>query len=735
MTEPASWDPRARPSAKRERGGVRRNLHLFALSGFAIAAPLLAKLGPAPGYFAAHGLTSTEVVLFAVGLVLVPALVLIVFEAIFGIAGRRVRWVVHLVIVAALVALIVLPPIGALPTVPAYVAAGLVGVAYAAAYARWRGMRTFTSALAFGPFLFLAVFLFASPTADLISGGDRAAWRAKDSFKPPVVFIQFDALPSLLLETPQRQVDAKRYPNFAKLARDGTWYRNASNVHENTVFSVPSFLDGKLPRKGIAPTVQDHYPNLFTVLGPDYRMNVAEEATTVCPYEFCRGKAPDKGSIWDDTRVVFNQIVRPKDARASLPSIRHRWANFSAGPLQGAFQTRKKTPEYVIRHLHSGRIGRFERWLKNIHGGGARPELDYIHMFLPHEPREFLPDGKRYQTPDSALEGPPAYDNRFLSEQEEQRTQLQLGYTDSVVGQVIARLKELGIYDDAYVVIAADHGESFLPPKATPAGPFVPGHLGYRRAVTRRNVADIASIPLFIKYPKGHGPKGVDDRYVRSVDVFPTIAKELGYDLPPLAGRDLQDPTYKGHTSVRVATTYENPVRMSVERWQRQRDRSLRRRLRLFGSGSDSLFRSWGPHADLVGQAASAAATANPIAATSGGALATPGTATTTGGLAAPAVSATVANAKALEKVDAGAADCNCQLGGHISGTDPNGMQLAVAVNGKIAATGVGFADRGKKKLNWAVMVPPSAFKDGRNVVQVFRIAPDGGLELIGSSS
>ncbi|HEX6713312.1 MAG TPA: hypothetical protein VF066_08000, partial [Thermoleophilaceae bacterium] len=55
-------------------------LHLAALSSFALAQPLFAKLGPAPGYFAAHGMTSTEVVLFAVGLVVVPPLILFIPE-------------------------------------------------------------------------------------------------------------------------------------------------------------------------------------------------------------------------------------------------------------------------------------------------------------------------------------------------------------------------------------------------------------------------------------------------------------------------------------------------------------------------------------------------------------------------------------------------------------------------------------------------------------------------------
>jgi hypothetical protein len=685
-------------------------LHLAALSSLALAAPLFVKLGRAPGYFAAHGMTSTEVVLFAVALVVVPPLLLFIPELI--VVRRRPRWIVHLLLVAALAALIFLPPIGSLDSPLAYVVAGLLGACFAAVYARWRGVRLFTSALALAPLLFLGWFLFVSPTSKLVLGDQADAWRAENSFRPPIVFVQLDALPSLLLETPGRQVDAKRFPNFAKLAGDGVWYRNASNVHENTVFSVPSFLDGRLPRKGITPTVQDHNPNLFTVLGPSYRMNVAEEATSVCPYEFCgRDAMRLRGSFWKDTRVVFNQIVRPEDQREDLPPISGRWGNFDAGAVGSDYKTRKKTPGFVIRHLHSGRIGRFERWLAQVGRGGAQPQLDYIHMFLPHEPREFIPDGRRYVTPDSALEGPPSYNNRFLSEQDEQRTILQLGYADRIIGQVIARLKRLGIYDDAFVVVAADHGESFVPEKATPAGPFVPGHLGYRRAVNRRNLADIGSIPMFVKYPKGHGPRGTDDRFVRSVDVFPTIAGVLGVGLPPLDGRDLQSPSYRGHSSVHVATTYDGVVRMGRRQWQRERARSLSRRLRLFGSGARSVYRA-GPHPELIGR---------PVADFEF-------SPTGTG-------HATVDGAQRFRNVNPVGAICLCQIAGRIEGADPDGMPLAIALNGKIVATATGFKARGKKKLNWAAMIPPSAYNDGSNTVQVLRIAGPGQLEAIGGAT
>ena len=59
---------------------------------------------------------------------------------------------------------------------------------------------------------------------------------------------------------------------------------------------------------------------------------------------------------------------------------------------------------------------------------------------------------------------------------------------------------------------------------------------------------------------------------------FPTIASELGLTLPPVAGRDLRDKSYRGHGDVSVSTTFEGAIRMSSGRWERARGVSLRRR-------------------------------------------------------------------------------------------------------------------------------------------------------------
>jgi hypothetical protein len=682
------------------RGSGRDALHLAVLTSLCVAQPLFDVLGPAPGFFAAHRIGSLGVIAFALALVVVPPLVLAAVELVAGLAGERVRRTVHLVFVAGLVALLALEVVRSLSSAAALAAAAIAGAGAAALYARWWPARAFFTALAPAPLVFLALFLFASPASKLVLGASDDAWTAKKSYRPPIVFLQFDALNSLLLHTPGHEVDRVRYPNFARLARDGAWYRNASNVHENTVFSVPSIVDGNLPRKGTHPVVADHPQSLFTVLGPEYRMHVAEEATSLCPNEYCRARPERWGRarrLFDDVRVVFNHIWRPESMRTSLPRVDTRWTGFATSRAPH-LTSRIKSAEYIIRHLQSGRIGRFERWLAGVAAGTDRPQLSYIHIFLPHEPREFIPDGRRYVTPDQALGGTPSYDERFLSGQDEQRDLLQLGFADRVLGKVLARLDRMGIYDRAMIVAVADHGESFdVSPR--PAPPFQRGHLGFRRAATERNLEDIASIPLFVKYPQGHGPRGADDRYVRDIDVLPTISDVTGVRLRQrVDGSSLLARGYGGHDTIYEGTTFGAPIVVGAERWQARRRQSLERRLRMFGWGTQSLYR-FGPRPDLVGQRVAALRV-----------------------VPARGARATVYGAGRFADVNPGSPVCLCQIAGRVSREVRPGQPLAIVLNGQIAATAETFEAIGAKRLEWAAMLPPDKFREGHNTLQVFAI-------------
>ena len=55
-------------------------------------------------------------------------------------------------------------------------------------------------------------------------------------------------------------------------------------------------------------------------------------------------------------------------------------------------------------------------------------------------------------------------------------------------------------------------------------------------------------------------------------------------------------------------------------------------------------------------------------------------------------------------------------------------------VNGEIVATAEGFSPRGKKNLNWSAMIPPLAYHDGRNVLELYRIDGPRRLERLGAA-
>ena len=144
-----------------------------------------------------------------------------------------------------------------------------------------------------------------------------------------------------------------------------------------------------------------------------------------------------------------------------------------------------------------------------------------MHSTLPHAIWRLLPDGRGYPiegVENLGLSSKGWVGPQWQVDQGFQRHVLQVQYTDRLVGGLLDKLRARGLYDDAVIVLAADHGASFL--KGTP-----------RRPVSRENVGAIAPVPFFVKQPGQHEAR-VDDSAVRTIDVLPTIAKAAGVELP-----------------------------------------------------------------------------------------------------------------------------------------------------------------------------------------------------------
>jgi hypothetical protein len=681
------------PEAPRD-GLWRRALELAVLSAFAIAQPLFDLLGRNAEFFAVRDSPALDIVLFAVGLVVVPPLLLAGLEALAGLAGRRAQDIAHAVftgVLGALIGIQIVKRLGTLPTAVELALALALGAAlsWALVIRRNRVVRTFVTVLSPAPVLFLVLFLFVSPVNQLVPGDDVRVSTASAGPRPtaPVVMVVLDELPANSLLGRDGRIDRVRYPGFAALAARSTWYTRATTVFDSTTHAVPAILDGRRPRKGRLPTYAHHPQNLFTLLGDSHRMNVSEEATHLCPQRLCpdrvgAGLGRRMSSLLSDTAVVYAHVVLPTGLEDDVPAINRGWGGFAGGDAG----------DEVLALLGSGgRPARFEDWVRSIHPS-ARPALNFKHVLLPHVPWQYLPDGRRYSPADPDQRA--ATKEPFLVRQDYQRHLLQLGFTDRLIGRLVARLRETGLWDRALVVVTADHGVSFR------VGRYD------RRAVTPENVADIAPVPLFIKAP-GQRSGRVSTRPVQTIDILPTMAADLGVRLPwKVDGRPADGGTFPRRPGADMVTRAWEPLRVSVADLARRRQAALDRQAGLFGAGDGppGLY-AGARHQDLLDRPVTALRPA-------------PG-----GG-----ASASIDAASALGDVEPGGV-VPSQLTGSITGAGPGRHDLAVAVNGRVATVSQSFPWKGTERFS--AMVPPEAFRAGRNRVEVLLVARSGPPRLL----
>jgi arylsulfatase A-like enzyme len=144
------------------------------------------------------------------------------------------------------------------------------------------------------------------------------------------------------------------------------------------------------------------------------------------------------------------------------------------------------------------------------------PFLAYLHLLLPHQPWLAREDGTQYDLPGDN-DDEPDVSAPWRARVTRQRQLLQAEYTDRLLGLILDRLKEVGEYDDALIVVVSDHGVSFEPEEST-------------RSVSAENLEQIAYAPLLIKAP-GQVGGSIDDANLMSIDLAPTIAELLGAEL------------------------------------------------------------------------------------------------------------------------------------------------------------------------------------------------------------
>ena len=680
---------------------------LFAL---AVAQPLLDLLGRNAEFFLARATPPIDIVLLAF-------LLSIGIPVLLGLAVAGVRnlheptgTVLHWIVLSILGGFLVLQIISLTPAsgFPAWLEIALsfgVGVLLAFAFYRYESLRSVGRFAAVGPIVILGLFLLGSSVSQLVftSGEIVRPSQAAVGNPAPIVMLVFDEFPVASLMDGDGNIEEDIYPGFARLAEDGTWFRNAITVQQQTEHSIPAILSGNNPPPNKLPTAGDYPFTLFTLLADSYDLRVQEAVTDLCPQYACENTSRTErpmterwGGLADDLRIVSGHLFLPNDMADDLPPIDTTWSNFSGGGAEEDYNIIARFRELTYSADRRQPIAQF---MQNLGAAGKEPRLTFLHALVPHVPWTYLSSGQTYASPDVApgSVSPGWGGDVWLVDQAYQQHLVQVGYADSVVGEMIAQLERAGLYDDTMIVVMADHGIAVRP------------GIEHRRVVTDETVGDVAAIPLFIKRPH-HEDGGVDDYRAETVDVLPTIASVLGVDLPwDTDGISLFGDERPERVESRV-TGDEGTIIFGTDGSEARAVAA--RKIDHFGTHGPFGLVPPG-HEELLGRRIEGF----PVQSNSD-------------------VTATVRDFSAFGAVDLEGPFLPLWISGSIRRTDAgrNDLVLAVVVNGRIAAI-TRTSQTDDEKTTYGAMIPPDALVDGANdvdLVLIQGVGPDREFSRLG---
>ncbi len=671
-------------------------LQIAALSGLAIAQPLLQLVRENPEFLVVHHSGGWDVIILAGVLLFLPPLALSAIVFLASLIRAKAGLLIHSLILGGLLALTLLPLVGKIPAVNGWmtlILASAPAIIMACRFGRSNFLGQILGYLALAVPVFLFMFLGSGPIMRILFPDAPSAAGSAQTVGNPVVMIIFDEFPTTSLMGPDQELDCQLFPNFCRLADRSIWYRNATSISGATLRSVPAILSGKFPAWNATPSLADHPQNIFTLLGSSYQVSALETQTNLCPDELKSEPVPGLSQrlnlLFTDLSILYKHLVVPKLWRSKLVPVSNKWGNF-----QG-HETRANNGGYP-----ETKMDQFGKFVSSLQVSD-KPNLVVAHILFPHNPYKFFPNGTVYTwrekvtlMPDGTW-GP----DRVKMAHSYRRHILQSVAADRLLGKLLDRLEKLDIFDAAAIVVTADHGASFRT------------GLSHRR-FSHGNEADIMSVPLFIKLP-GQTTGNVDDRFAQTVDILPTLVSVLGCDPGwSFDGLDLLSETSVDRTELDFKDQDANEKRTIPTAILNDRNEIVRWKNELFGDdgGYERLF-SMGDSGGLIGKDVTGLQLKDHVS-----------------------LRGTIIDAQKLEKVDLKGLFVPAEINGTLNGHNGNGrLDLALALNGKIAGVTETYLDGPEPNtFNWQIMTSLEGFRDGSNEVELFLVPdPSSGLDLM----
>ena len=375
-------------------------------------------------------------------------------------------------------------------------------------------------------FLVAGVLLLVVPLG--ISTLARSPRGAGDGKRPNVVLIVLDTVRA---DEFYRGFDKESYtPQMARLAGEGTQYRNVLATSTWTLPTHASLFTGLMPRMHGA-----RVPNLY----------LAENCVTVAEL------LQDKG--YETACMSNNPWIKPsRGMHQGFDHVWDPWGWASHVPWIKSLYDQYRHDIAVARFTGmpwGDKRSQYTVDLTDYWVSRRRPDsppfflfLNFMNAHLPYLPPRPYPerflgekDGRqplKYGHSAGILEPEKNKINRERERGLRLLYRASIAYLDEIVGAVAGVLADAGVLDDTVFIVASDHGEHI-------GEHGLLGHAGPPWKTT-------TSVPLFIRYPPRIPAGESSDELASQVDVLPTLLQLLDIDadehIPyPLHGVSLLD--------------------------------------------------------------------------------------------------------------------------------------------------------------------------------------------------
>ncbi len=294
-----------------------------------------------------------------------------------------------------------------------------------------------------------------------------------------------------------------RTDNIDKLAEDSVVFNNAIS---SSCWTIPSF----------ASIMTGTYPHVHQMTERDSKLT--GDLKTLA--EYMAGNGYYSGAIGNNVylSIKTNNLFQGFNYIDFYPKMEGQSSYITqliGGLFPNLFTLNANTEELTdlaINWIEENRERDFFLW------------FHYIDPHVPYAPpKEYMPDMEVPKGLSKSFnDGKSIRYGYYISSPESRKWikglyEGEVRYVNDNIGRFIARLKELGIYDDSLIIFLSDHGEEFW------------DHDGYEHGHTLYN--ELVNIPLMIKLPAMEST-GRSDRIVSTASTMPTILKlcDVAYD-------------------------------------------------------------------------------------------------------------------------------------------------------------------------------------------------------------